>query len=428
MNTYYYRTLNSKISSNKIINDPVYGFISFPFDIHYKLIEHPFFQRLRRIHQLGLTNYVYPGANHTRFQHALGSGYLTWQAVQVIRSKGHEITDHEMESVVSAILLHDIGHGPFSHSLEASIIDDITHEELSLLFMDFLNTIFDGRLNTAIRIFKNEYPKKFLHQLVAGQLDMDRLDYLKRDSFFTGVTEGVIGSDRIIKMLNVKDDELVVDIKGIYSVEKFLVARRLMYWQVYLHKTVLSTENLLINILRRARKLALSGTDLPANPALKFFLKTNLTRKDLLEGNTEKFLNLFSQLDDFDIISAVKNWMENEDKILSILSKNLIDRRLYSIKLQSEPFSPLIISEIKEKVRKHTGLDGSDLEYFLPMGEISNMAYNSNDEKIKILEKNGKLKEITRASDIFDFSALSKTVKKYYICYPKELKIKLNNE
>ena len=386
------------------------------------LIEHPFFQRLRRIHQLGLTNYVYPGANHTRFQHTLGTGHLMWQAVQVIRSKGHTITDEEAESVISAILLHDIGHGPFSHSLENSIIENTSHEELSLLFMNYLNKIMDGKLDMAIHIFKNEYPKKFLHQLVTGQLDMDRLDYLKRDSFFTGVTEGVIGSDRIIKMLNVKDDNLVVDNKGIYSVEKFLVARRLMYWQVYLHKTVLSAENLLINILRRAKSLALSGSQLAASPALAFFLENYTDRSEIVSGDTEKFLNTFSQLDDYDIIWAAKNWTDHEDFILSTLCKNLINRQLYSIELQSSPISGERIKELETGIKNIYRIREEDLHYFLPRGEISNNAYNSNDEKIRILQKNGNLKDISQASDIFDFTALSKTVKKYYICFPKELK------
>ncbi len=408
--------------TKKIINDPVYGFISFPFEIHYKLIEHKYFQRLRRILQLGLTNYVYPGANHTRFQHALGAGHLMWQAIQVIRSKGTEITDHEAEAAISAILLHDIGHGPFSHSLENSIFENISHEELSLFFMNYLNNTFNGELETAIKIFKNEYPKGFLHQLVAGQLDMDRLDYLKRDSYFTGVTEGVVGSDRIIKMLNVKNDELVVDKKGIYSIEKFLVARRLMYWQVYLHKTVLSTENLLINILKRAREQVLLGKDLTASEPLLFFLQRNVTINDLSGQDSFEFLDMFSKLDDVDIISAAKSWINNQDPVLSKLSESLINRRLYSIELQSRAFSKSKIRNIHEIILKHYNIRNEDLEYFTPMGEITNMAYNSNDEKIKLLQKDGSLKEITKASDIFDINALSKNVKKYFLCYPKEIK------
>ena len=410
------------MNTNKIINDPVYGFVSFPFEIHYEIIEHPYFQRLRRIRQLGLTNYVYPGANHTRFQHALGTGHLMWQAIQVLRSKGIEITDTEAESAISAILLHDIGHGPFSHSLENSIILDVNHEDLSLIFMNKLNIEFGGRLTTALKIFKNEYPKRFLFQLVSGQLDMDRLDYLKRDSYFTGVTEGVVGSDRIIKMLNVKNDELVVDSKGIYSVEKFLVARRLMYWQVYLHKTVLSAENLLLNILRRARELSKKDDELFATPAFGYFLRNDIKKDDFQTKKSNKLITLFNQIDDNDVLISTKTWINHDDKILSKLSNWLIQRKLYSIILQNEPLQAEELSVIKEKIIQHYVISGADINYFMPNGEISNMAYNSSDEKIKILQKNGSLKEITAASDIFDINALSKTVKKYYLCYPKELK------
>ncbi len=410
------------MNTNKIINDPVYGFVSFPFEIHYEIIEHPYFQRLRRIRQLGLTNYVYPGANHTRFQHALGTGHLMWQAIQILRSKGIEITDIEAESAISAILLHDIGHGPFSHSLENSIILNVNHEDLSLIFMNKLNNEFGGRLTTALKIFKNEYPKRFLFQLVSGQLDMDRLDYLKRDSYFTGVTEGIVGSDRIIKMLNVKNDELVVDSKGIYSIEKFLIARRLMYWQVYLHKTVLSAENLLLNILRRAREISKKDAELFATPAFGYFLRNDIKKIDFQTKKSDKLIALFSQIDDNDVLISTKTWINHDDKILSVLSNWLIQRKLYSIILQNEALQAEKLSAIKEKIIHHYGIFEADINYFMPNGEISNMAYNSSDEKIKILQKNGSLKEITVASDIFDINALSKTVKKYYLCYPKELK------
>ena len=410
------------MNTNKIINDPVYGFVSFPFEIHYEIIEHPYFQRLRRIRQLGLTNYVYPGANHTRFQHSLGTGHLMWQAIQVLRSKGIEITDTEAESAISAILLHDIGHGPFSHSLENSIILGVNHEDLSLIFMNKLNNEFGGRLTTALKIFKNEYPKRFLFQLVSGQLDMDRLDYLKRDSYFTGVTEGIVGSDRIIKMLNVRNDELVVDSKGIYSVEKFLIARRLMYWQVYLHKTVLSAENLLLNILKRARELSKKDDELFATPAFGYFLRNDIKKEDFQTKKSDELITLFNQIDDNDVLISTKTWINHDDKILSELSNWLTKRRLYSIILQNEPFQAEELSVIKEKIIQHYAISRADINYFMPNGEISNMAYNSSDEKIKILQKNGHIKEIIVASDIFDINALSKTVKKYYLCYPKELK------
>lgn len=414
----------SKSDSKKIINDPIYGFISFPSGIHYEIIEHPYFQRLRRINQLGLTNYVYPGANHTRFQHAIGTGHLMWQAIQVLRSKGIEIDEHEAESVISAMLLHDIGHGPFSHSLENSIITGINHEGLSLIFMNKLNDIFGGRLTTAIQIFKNEYPKKFLFQLVSGQLDMDRLDYLKRDSYFTGVTEGVVGSDRIIKMLNVADDELVVDAKGIYSVEKFLIARRLMYWQVYLHKTVLSAEHLMLNTLKRAKELSLSGEKLFGTEAFSYFLNAKLEGIDFHENLSLEALNYFSLLDDGDILVSAKSWMKHKDPVLSRLSGWLINRELYSIILQNKMFSSQDIEKVKAGISSQYKISEDDIEYFMPTGEICNLAYNSSDEKIRILQKDGSLKEIISASDIFDLSALSKTVKKYFLCYPKELKKK----
>ncbi len=410
------------VNKRKIINDPVLGFISFPYEILYDLIEHPYFQRLRRIKQLGLTHYVYPGTNHTRFQHALGACYLMGSAIQVIRSKGHEITEEEGEAVMAAILLHDIGHGPFSHALENSIISDIQHEELSLLFMEQLNEVFNGQLELAIRIFQDKYPKRFLHQLVSSQLDMDRLDYLRRDSYFSGVTEGVIGSDRIIKMLNVKDDQLVIDIKGIYSTEKFLVARRLMYWQVYFHKTVISAESLLVMILKRARELSMSDTILFATPAFSYFLKKEVSKQDFNSQDRPLLTDLFSRLDDNDIISSAKVWCDAEDKILSTLCRNLVNRRLFRIEMKKEPFSEEKISDLRKIICSALDIGEEDSRYFLVRGEISNHAYNYMDDRIKIMLKNGETVDITEASDMFNVSEISRNVTKHFLCYPKELK------
>lgn len=413
----------AKIAANKrkIINDPVYGFISYPFESNFRLIEHPFLQRLRRVRQLGMTNFVYPGANHTRFQHTLGAAYLMTQAIQVIQSKGHKITLEEAEAVINAILMHDIGHGPFSHSLEKSIIEGINHEELSLLFMRKLNEEFGQSLKLAIDIYTNNYPKKFLHQLVSGQLDMDRLDYLKRDSFFTGVTEGVIGSDRIIKMLNVSEDELVIDIKGIYSIEKFLIARRLMYWQVYLHKTVVSAENLLIMILKRARELRMNGQKLFASPSLDFFLHQKISHKDFLKDPENRIIGFFSELDDSDIMSAAKVWCHNEDQVLSHLCRSLINRRLFRLEISKKPFTGDKIEHLKKRLVRKIGINEENSHYFIQSGELTNNMYSSFDDKIKIIRKNGQTQDIAEASDLFDLKALSIPVKKYYLTYPKEL-------
>jgi len=332
----------------KIINDPVYGFIKIPYHIVYDLIELPMFQRLRRIRQLGTTQFVYPGANHTRFQHAIGAMHLMGQAIEVIGSKGIEITDNEAKAVTIAILLHDIGHGPFSHSLEHSLIRGTSHETISLMFMEQLNETFPGQLNLAMNIFKNEYHKKFLHQLVSSQLDMDRLDYLKRDSFFTGVTEGVIGSDRIIKMLNVLDDQLVVDEKGIYSIEKFLIARRLMYWQVYLHRTVVSSEQLLLLLLKRAQFLTGEGAQLFATPALTYFLENEPGKYD--PSNKKKFLEQFVALDDNDILASAKVWCSHRDRVLSMLSKGLVNRALFSVELDDQPYPDELVHSMRKKV------------------------------------------------------------------------------
>lgn len=411
-------------NKRKILNDPVYGFININSELIFDLLEHPWFQRLRRIRQLGLTNYVYPGATHTRFQHALGAVYLMGLAINMIRSKGHEISDEEAEAVTIAILLHDIGHGPFSHALEFSLIDNYTHEDISNLLMDELNNQFNGRLKLAIDIFRNDYHKKFLYQLVSGQLDMDRLDYLKRDSFFTGVSEGVVGSDRIIKMLNVKDDKLVLEAKGIYSIEQFLIARRLMYWQVYLHKTVLSAENLLVNILKRAKKLSLEGHELFATPALQFFLARKFSKKNLLNSNTELRKNIienFTLLDDNDIISSTKVWQNYTDKVLSMLCRNLTNRNLYKIEMQNSVFPEAKVREMRKNVKQKFKLNDEEVNFFVFSNSITNHTYIPSDNRISILFNDGTTKDISEASDMLNISVLSKVVKKYYLCYPKEL-------
>jgi HD superfamily phosphohydrolase len=406
-------------NKRKIINDPIYGFVTLPDDLVYDLINHPIFQRLRRIKQLGLTNLVYPGALHTRFHHAIGAMYLMTEALQVLKSKDIKITDEESRAAIIAILLHDIGHGPFSHALEHTIVKGIHHEDISTMLMDELNKTFKGKLSLAIKIFKNEHPKKFLHQLVSSQLDMDRLDYLNRDSFFTGVSEGVVSSDRIIKMLNVKDGNLVVEAKGIYSVESFLIARRLMYWQVYLHKTVLSAEKLLVNVLKRAKELSLAGEDLFATPALSLFLKNNFSKKDFI--SKPELLQQFVLLDDYDIMASVKVWMNHKDVVLSTLCKNIIDRNLYKIELQNKNFTPAYKNQIQEKVMKKYKLSKKDSEYFVFSESVNNSAYNSSKVQINILHKNGQLIDVAKASDQLNIKMLSKKVTKYFICYPKGL-------
>ncbi|WP_163709840.1 HD domain-containing protein [Mangrovibacterium lignilyticum] len=415
-----------RTNKKKIINDPVFGFITIQSELIFDLIEHPYFQRLRRIKQLGLSCIVFPGANHTRFEHAIGAVFLMRSAIGDLRIKGVKITEAEAEAVTAAILLHDIGHGPFSHALEYSIVEGLVHEKISVLIMEDLNQQFDGRLSLAIQIFKNEYPKKFLHQLVASQLDVDRLDYLRRDSFFTGVTEGVIASDRIIKMLNVRNDELVVEAKGIYSIEKFLIARRLMYWQVYLHKTVLSAEFLLVNILKRAKELALAGVKLFATPSLSVFLENKITLEHFQNGQTymgRSLLAVFAGLEDDDVIASIKQWQFHEDQILSYLSGCLVNRKLFRINLQNEPFLESQTDSIKKKIVQRFGVDGDDVSYLLVQDSITNNAYLTDDNKINILQKNGEICEINEASDI-NLSGLSHTVRKYFVCYPKELDIR----
>jgi hypothetical protein len=416
-----------KTNKKKIINDPVFGFINIRSELIFDLIEHPFFQRLRRIKQLGLSYLVYPGANHTRFEHALGAVHLMRSAIGILRLKGLEITDDEADAVTIAILLHDIGHGPFSHALENTVVQGISHEKISILLMEELNRQFDGKLELAICIFKDQYSRHFLHQLVSSQLDMDRLDYLSRDSFFSGVSEGVISSERIIKMLHVKNDELVVEYKGIYSVENFLIARRLMYWQVYLHKTVLSAEYLLINVLTRAREIAQSGQELFATPVLKAFLSNNVTIDDFAHNSMvdgRPVLDLFANLDDNDIIASIKEWQNHPDAILSYLSGCIINRRLFKIKISKKPISEQKIAKLKEKICNHFNVCDNQLQYYMISDTITNNAYNKvSSDKINVLFKNNKVSDIAIASDI-NLSVFSETVRKYFICYPKELDIK----
>jgi uncharacterized protein len=407
-------------NKRKILNDPVYGFISIPDELIFDIIEHPFFQRLRRIKQLGLTHMVYPGALHTRFHHAIGTMYLMNEAIEVLRSKGQDISDTEAQAVIVAILLHDIGHGPFSHALENSIVYGLKHEDISNLFMKRLNDEFDGKLSLAIEIFQNRYHKKFLHQLVSGQLDVDRLDYLKRDSFFTGVSEGVISAERIIKMLNIVDDNLVIEAKGIYSIEKFLIARRLMYWQVYLHKTVLSAENLLIKILKRAKFLCDKGTDLFATPAFKEFLYHRYSAESFAEK--PELLDTFALLDDFDIYTSIKVWCNSTDPILSLLCTKLVNRNLFHISVQNKPFDEDFVEEIRNRVQLMYGISHDETSYFVISEQVQNNAYSIQHDNINILYKNGSILDIAEASDLLNIQVLSKSVTKYFLCYPKECK------
>lgn len=407
------KTLNKR----KIINDPIYGFISIPDELIYDLINHPYFQRLRRIKQLGMTNLVYPGALHTRFHHAIGAMWLMVEAVKVLQSKGIAISKEEEQAVIIAILLHDIGHGPFSHALEHTIVHGISHEDISEMLMKKLNEEFEGKLSLAIKIFNDKHPKKFLHQLVSSQLDMDRLDYLKRDSFYTGVSEGVISSDRIIKMLNVRNNQLAIEEKGIYSIEKFIIARRLMYWQVYLHKTVLSAENMLVKILQRAKELASQKKELFCSPALSKFLYNKYGKKDF--DKNPQILELFAKLDDYDIFGAIKVWADSDDKILSYLCKCLIDRNLYKIEIQNEEFKDSYIKAKKKEIATKYKISKEDLDYFVFSKSVANEIYNVDKIGITILFRNGKTKDISKSSDQLNVEVLNKTVKKWFICYPR---------
>ena len=406
-----------KSFKQKIFNDPIYGFISIPGQICYDIIEHPYFQRLRRIKQLGATHLVYPGALHTRFHHALGAMHLMADAIQVLRIKGHEITEEERISACIAILLHDIGHGPYSHSLEYILAEGMNHEGISAHFMKALNSEFNGELDMAIDIFKGRYHKKFLHQLVSSQLDVDRLDYLKRDSFYTGVSEGVISTDRIISMLEICDDSLAVEVKGIYSIEKFLIARRLMYWQVYLHKTVIASEKLLINILRRAKFLADRGHELFASPAFHFFLYSSVT-KEAFEKDGE-ILKQFALLDDSDIFLSIKVWMDDSDRLLSDLSRSFVNRDLYKIRLQSSPFDKAEVEKLRSEVMERKGLTGDEIDYYVFTGTIANNAYDPRFDRINILLRNGEVIDVAEAADQLNVSALAEPVEKHFFCYPK---------
>jgi len=412
-----------KTNKRKIINDPVYGFINIPDDFIFDLIEHPWFQRLRNIKQLGLTSFVYPGANHSRFQHCLGAMHLMDMAIRTLRSKGTEISPEEETAVFSAILLHDSGHGPFSHALENSLISGIKHEDLSLLLMKKLNEEYGGKLSLAIEIFNGKYRRKFFHELIAGQIDMDRLDYLRRDCFFTGVIEGSVGSDRIIRMLNVVDDMLVVDEKGIYSLEKFLIARRLMYWQVYMHKAVIASETLLVKVLKRAKEIARNGVDIYATPALKFFLYNDIGPYDLLrEGNFTPGLvaSNFTRLDDSDILVSVKYWTDNSDRILADLSGRLMKRQLFAVELQNEPFPGERIARLRNMVEELLNVDAKMTDYYVFTNSISNLAYTPEAPEIKILLKSGVTADISSVSDISGPRLLSERNTKYFLCYPKE--------
>ena len=402
-------------NARKIINDPVFGFIHIPKGLLYDIVCHPVFQRLSRIKQLGLSSVVYPGAQHTRFQHSLGAFHLMSEAITSLKAKGNFIFDSEAEAVQAAILLHDVGHGPFSHVLENTLVAGISHEEISLMLMERINKDLKGQLNLAIQIFKDEYPKRFLHQLVSGQLDMDRLDYLRRDSFYTGVTEGNIGSARIIKMLDVKDDHLVVESKGIYSIENFLTSRRLMYWQVYLHKTSVACEKMLISTLLRAKELASQGMELFASPALRFFLYNRITKEDFY--NNPLCLENFIQLDDNDIWTALKVWSNHEDKVLSTLSKGLINRNLFKVEIASTPLSKSQKDKLADQIADHLQIPRKDASYFLCTSTIENNMYKKEDDSIEILFGDGSTKNIADASDMLNISLLSRKVKKHYACY-----------
>ena len=401
----------------KIINDPVFGFINIPKGLLYDIVRHPLLQRLTRIKQVGLSSVVYPGAQHTRFQHSLGAFYLMSEAITQLTSKGNFIFDSEAKAVQAAILLHDIGHGPFSHVLEDTIVQGVSHEEISLMLMERMNKEMNGQLSLAIQIFKDEYPKRFLHQLVSGQLDMDRLDYLRRDSFYTGVTEGNIGSARIIKMLDVADDRLVIESKGIYSIENFLTARRLMYWQVYLHKTSVAYERMLISTLLRAKELASQGVELFASPALHFFLYNDINHTEF--HNNPDCLENFIQLDDNDIWTALKVWSNHPDKVLSTLSLGMINRNIFKVENSAEPIGEDRIKELTLQISQQLGITLSEANYFVSTPSIEKNMYDPADDSIDIIYKDGTIKNIAEASDMLNISLLSKKVKKYYLCYQR---------
>ena len=404
-----------KPNKRKIINDPVFGFINIPDDVLFDIIQHPYFQRLNRIKQLGLSSFVYPGAQHTRLQHSLGAMHLMGEAIAQLRLEGHDITSAEAEAVRASILLHDIGHGPFSHALEHSIVSEVSHEEISLWMMQKINQEFEGKLEMALQIFTNNYPKKFLHQLVSSQLDMDRLDYLSRDSFYSGVSEGIIGAARIIKMLNIHNDRLVVEAKGIYSIEKFLVARRLMYWQVYLHKTSVAAEKMLMNILKRAKELASTGIELFASPALHYFLYKKVDKQDFT--NSGEALQHFALLDDSDVICAIKVWSTHKDIVLSTLCKAFTNRKLFKVEVDTESITETKRINKLQQYMNHFNVDINAAAYFMGEEIVTTDTYSPEDDNINILYKNGIIKDIAEASDMLNIVVLTKKVEKHYFCY-----------
>lgn len=405
------------MNDSKIISDPVFGFIKIPRGLLYDIVRHPLFQRLNRINQLGLASVVYPGARHTRFQHSLGAFHLGSEALLTLQQKGQFIFDSEVEAVEAALLMHDIGHGPFSHVLENTLIRGISHEEISLLMMEQMNHDLGGQLNLAISIFKGEYPKNFLHQLISSQLDMDRLDYLRRDSFFTGVTEGNIGSARIIKMLNVVDDSLVVEQNGLYSIENYLTTRRLMYWQVYLHKTAVAYEKVLINMLNRAKDLTKSGIQVFAPPSLHYFLSHDVDAQWFAEH--PEALSMYKDLDDNDIWSAMKAWRHSDDKILSTLAADMLDRHIFKVEVFEEPIPQERIDELSAQIADHMGISRQDTHYMMSVDTIQKDMYNVDDDNITILYKDGSTKDISKASELLNVQLLSKKIRKYYLCYQR---------
>ena len=409
----------SSHNKKKIFNDPVYGFITIPDELIFDLIEHRYLQRLRRIKQLGLTHLVYPGALHTRFHHVLGAMHLMQETIEILKSKGQEISEDEARGALIAILLHDIGHGPYSHTLEHSIVSGMNHEEMSLLFMDKLQKEFGSPVGLAKDIFINHYEKKFLHKLVSSQLDMDRLDYLKRDSFYTGVSEGVISTERIIKMLDIANDEPVIEAKGIYSIEKFIIARRLMYWQVYLHKTVLAAEHMLIQIIKRAKYLVENGEPLFATDPYKIFLSQNIGKQEFILN--PQYLEAFSEIDDYDVFTSIKAWTKSKDKVLSTLCTNLVNRQLFRATLQNQPFQEKQIEQAKSEIQKLLDIDAADTSYFVFSDVAKNSAYDPVNDTINILYNDGTVKDITEASDQLNVDVLSKTVTKYFLCHPKQI-------
>lgn len=407
------------LNKKKLFNDPVYGFITIHSDLIFDIIEDPLFQRLRRIKQMGLSDFVYPGALHTRFHHALGAMHLMGVTLNTLRSKGHDISEKEYEAALIAILLHDVGHGPFSHALEASILTGVHHEKISYLIMQSLNRKFNGMLDMTLQMFSNTYPRPFFHQLVSSQLDIDRLDYLQRDCYFTGVSEGTIGADRIIKMLDIVDERIVVEEKGIYSIESFLSARRFMYWQVYLHKTGISAEEMLIQVVKRARYLLRNGEKVFATPDLLRFMEQNVTLQNF--ECDENCLQSFAAIDDYDIWGAIKVWVNHSDKVLSTISRMLLDRKIFKVILSADKPEKVFVRQIARQLVQQYKLSKDELGYFLIEGSTSNAAYLAGGETINILTKKGKIMDIAQASDLPNIKAMSKIVKKYYVCWPKQL-------